>query len=84
MVGVLPGGSTVEIPYAAFVGEKRLMACSMGSNRFRLDIPRYIEFYRQGRLGLDALVTRTVALEDLNEAFAAMKAGEVARQVIVF
>jgi S-(hydroxymethyl)glutathione dehydrogenase/alcohol dehydrogenase len=56
----------------------------MGSNRFRIDIPRYLEFYRQGRLLLDEMVTRRGRLEDVNEAFRAMKAGEVARTVLTF
>jgi S-(hydroxymethyl)glutathione dehydrogenase/alcohol dehydrogenase len=56
----------------------------MGSNRFRQDIPRYLDFYRQGRLMLDEMVTRTGTLADVNEAFRAMKAGEVARTVLKF
>ena len=56
----------------------------MGSNRFRYDIPLYLDFYRQGRLLLDEMVTRRGRLEDLNEAFRAMKAGEVARTVLTF
>jgi len=56
----------------------------MGSNRFRVDIPRYLEFYRQGRLLLDEMVTRRGRLDDINEAFRAMKAGEVARTVLLF
>jgi S-(hydroxymethyl)glutathione dehydrogenase/alcohol dehydrogenase len=51
----------------------------MGGNRFRTDIPRYLEFYRQGRLMLDEMVTRAGGSDDINEAFRAMKAGEVAR-----
>jgi S-(hydroxymethyl)glutathione dehydrogenase/alcohol dehydrogenase len=56
----------------------------MGSNRFRVDMPQYIEFYRQGRLKLDEMITTRMKLEDVNEAFRAMKAGEVARQVLMF
>ena len=56
----------------------------MGSNQFRVDIPRYLEFYRQGRLLLDQMVTRRGRLDDINEAFRAMKAGEVARTVLTF
>ena len=44
----------------------------------------YLEFYRQGRLKLDDLVSRRLPLEEVNEAFRAMKAGEVARSVLVF
>ena len=54
----------------------------MGSNRFRQDIPRYLDFYRQGRLMLYEMVTRTGTLSDVNEAFRAMQAGEVVRSVL--
>jgi S-(hydroxymethyl)glutathione dehydrogenase/alcohol dehydrogenase len=56
----------------------------MGSNRFKVDMPHYIELYRQGRLKLDEMITRRGKLEDVNEFFRAMKAGEVARSVMMF
>jgi S-(hydroxymethyl)glutathione dehydrogenase/alcohol dehydrogenase len=56
----------------------------MGSNRFRIDMLRYIDFYQQGRLNLDDMITRRGKLADVNEAFRAMKAGEVARTVLMF
>jgi S-(hydroxymethyl)glutathione dehydrogenase/alcohol dehydrogenase len=56
----------------------------MGSNRFRTDIPLYLDFYKQGRLHLDEMVTKRGKLGDVNEAFRAMKAGEVARTVLTF
>ena len=40
--------------------------------------------YMQGRLKLDEMITRRLKLEDVNEAFRAMKAGEVARSVLMF
>ncbi|HZE36827.1 MAG TPA: alcohol dehydrogenase, partial [Candidatus Eisenbacteria bacterium] len=64
--------------------EKKIQGCSMGSNRFKVDMPRYIELYRQGRLKLDEMITRRGKLEDVNEFFRAMKAGEVARSVMMF
>jgi S-(hydroxymethyl)glutathione dehydrogenase / alcohol dehydrogenase len=56
----------------------------MGSNRFRIDMPRYIEFYRQGRLKLDELVSQRLKLEQVNLAFEDMKQDNVARSVITF
>jgi S-(hydroxymethyl)glutathione dehydrogenase/alcohol dehydrogenase len=56
----------------------------MGSNRFRVDMPKYLDFYRQGRLNLDDMVSRHGRLDDVNEAFRAMEAGEVARTVLMF
>jgi len=61
-----------------------IVQARMGSNRFRIDMPRYIDFYMQGRLNLDDMISRRGKLEDVNDAFRAMKAGEVARTVLMF
>lgn len=66
------------------VGAKTLRGCVYGSTDPARDFPKVIELQRQGRLDLDALVTRRIALDDVNDAFRAMQAGEVARSVIVF
>ena len=84
IVGVLPPDATIEFPWMAIRPECRVQTSRMGSNRFRIDIPRYLEFYRQGRLRLDEMVTRRGRLDDINDAFRAMKAGEVARTVLMF
>ena len=84
IVGVLPPDAMIEFPWMAIRPECRVQTSRMGSNRFRIDIPRYLEFYRQGRLLLDEMVTRRGRLGDINDAFRAMKAGEVARTVLTF
>ena len=84
IVGVLPPEAMIEFPWLAIRPECRVQTSRMGGNRFRIDIPRYLEFYRQGRLLLDEMVTRRGRLEDINDAFRAMKAGEVARTVLTF
>jgi len=84
IVGVLPPDATIEFPWMAIRPECRVQTSRMGRNRFCLDIPLYLEFYRQGRLLLDEMVTRRGRLGDINEAFRAMKAGEVARTVLMF
>ncbi len=83
IVGMVPVGQTVEVEGRTLLSEKKLQGSSMGSNRFRRDMPRLVDFYLQGRLKLDEMVTRTGKLEDINEAFRAMKAGEVARTVLI-
>jgi len=82
IVGVLPPDAEISFPWLAIRPECRVQTSRMGSNRFRYDIPNYLEFYRQGRLDLDSMVSRTGRLSDINEAFRAMKAGEVARTVL--
>ncbi len=83
IVGMIPVGQNLELPGSVFLSEKKLQGSSMGSNRFRVHMPQYIELYMQGRLKLDEMVSRTGKLEDVNEFFRAMKAGEVARSVMV-
>jgi S-(hydroxymethyl)glutathione dehydrogenase/alcohol dehydrogenase len=84
VVGMVPVGQTVEVPGYELLAEKRLMGSNMGSNRFRVDMPRYIDLYLDGRLKLDELVSRRIGLDEVNDGFDAMKAGEVARSVIMF
>jgi S-(hydroxymethyl)glutathione dehydrogenase/alcohol dehydrogenase len=84
VIGMIPVGQKIEIDGPSMLQEKRIQGSSMGSNRFRKDMPRYIDFYMQGRLKLDEMVSRTGHLEDVNEAFRAMKAGEVTRTVLMF
>ena len=84
IVGVMPPDAMIEFPWMAIRPECKVQTSRMGSNRFRMDIPLYLEFYRQGRLLLDEMVTRRGRLDDINEAFRAMKAGEVARSVLTF
>jgi S-(hydroxymethyl)glutathione dehydrogenase/alcohol dehydrogenase len=47
-------------------------------------MPRLLDLYMAGKLKLDELVSRTYPLEGINDAFMAMKNGEVARSVVVF
>lgn len=84
VIGMIPLGQSVEIPGFELLYEKKLQGSNMGSNRFRVDMPRYIDLYMDGRLKLDELVSQRIALNDINDGFEAMKAGSVARSVIIF
>jgi S-(hydroxymethyl)glutathione dehydrogenase/alcohol dehydrogenase len=84
VIGMIPFGQSIELPGFAFLGEKKIQGSAMGSNRFRVDMPRYIELYMQGRLKLDELVSARIPLEKINDGFSVMKTGEVARTVIIF
>ena len=84
LIGMIPVGTKIELHGVDFLRERRIQGCMMGSNRFRTDMPRLIEFYLQGRLKLDEMVSARIHLEDINEGFAALKKGGIARNVIVF
>ena len=84
VIGMIPVGTNVELPAEQLMSEKALQGSRMGSNRFRIDMPVLVNLYLQGRLKLDELVSARISLEEVNDAFETLKAGEVARQVIVF
>jgi S-(hydroxymethyl)glutathione dehydrogenase/alcohol dehydrogenase len=66
------------------VDAKTVRGCVYGATDPRRDFPEMVRLHRAGKLDLDALVTRRIALDDVDDAFRAMEAGEVARSVIVY
>ncbi|MBW2314223.1 MAG: Zn-dependent alcohol dehydrogenase [Deltaproteobacteria bacterium] len=85
LVGVVPITETVALSAADLtLQEKKVQGSYMGSNRFRFDMPKYIDFYLDGRLFLDEMISSRIKLDEVNEAFDKMRKGEAARQVIVF
>jgi S-(hydroxymethyl)glutathione dehydrogenase/alcohol dehydrogenase len=84
VIGMIPVGTMVEIHGPELLMEKKLTGSNMGSNQFRTDMPRYVDMYLDGRLHLDEMVSKTIGLEDINEGFEDMKAGNVARSVVTF
>ncbi len=84
VIGMIPLGERVEIDGFQFLLEKRLQGSNMGSNRFRIDMPQYVEWYLAGKLKLDELVSAVMPLDKINDGFATLKGGEVARQLVTF
>jgi S-(hydroxymethyl)glutathione dehydrogenase/alcohol dehydrogenase len=63
---------------------KTIKGCWYGSTNAAKDVPMLLDLYKKGELKLDELISREIGLDDVNAAFDAMKAGEVARSVIVY
>ncbi len=84
IVGMVPFGQKIELHGFDFLRERRIQGSSMGSNHFRVDMPRLVEFYMRGKLHLDDWVSAKIKLSEINEGFANMKAGKVVRSVIMF
>lgn len=82
VIGMIPMGTRVEVMGVELLAEKKLQGSVMGSTRFRIDMPTYINLYLQGRLNLDDLVSCYLSLDQINEGFEALRVGEVARSVI--
>jgi S-(hydroxymethyl)glutathione dehydrogenase / alcohol dehydrogenase len=85
VIGVPATGATLPLDVRPLVtGERVIRGSSYGSARTREDLPRLVALYRSGRLKIDELITRRYGLDEANEAFRALAAGELSRGLIVF
>jgi S-(hydroxymethyl)glutathione dehydrogenase/alcohol dehydrogenase len=81
-VGHAPLNTPVTIDARDLIQEKTVIGSFYGTARPHVDFPRLLDLYRSGRLMLDELVSRRFELEQVNEAFAVLGRGEVARSVL--
>jgi NDMA-dependent alcohol dehydrogenase len=86
LVGVPRFEVLLEVPafFSVILMAKTIKGCWYGSANVQTDVPRMIGWYREGKLKLDELISRRIDLDDVNDAFRAMEAGEVARSVIEY
>lgn len=85
VLGLLPPDAAVEMGFIDFIQEKKIQGCLMGSNRFRIDMTHFVDFYMRGKLHLDPLISKHIRLDQINDAFAAFEQGSAdARHVIMF
>ena len=84
IIGMIPVGTMIELHGAEFLMERKIQGSNMGSNRFRVDMPRFVDFYLAGKLHLDDMISGRIKLKDVNDAMNALNKGEVARSVIMF
>jgi S-(hydroxymethyl)glutathione dehydrogenase/alcohol dehydrogenase len=83
IVGVGRAEETFELSaFEMFYSEKTLVGSYYGSTDVRSDFARIIRLWKAGRLDLEGMITRKIALDDINDALGAMERGEVVRQVI--
>jgi S-(hydroxymethyl)glutathione dehydrogenase/alcohol dehydrogenase len=84
VVGIPPSGSSLTLPsYELLSQEKRVLGSFYGSCVARVHFPMLLNLIEHGRLDVGAAVTRQIALDELEDAFRAMEAGEVIRSVVV-
>ncbi len=85
LVGLTPVGSGTNLPGSVITrAEKVIRGSFYGSVLPQRDFPMFMDLYARGKLMLDELVTRRYRLDEINEAYAAMLTGDVARGIIVF
>ena len=74
----------IELHGYDFLRERKIQGSSMGSNRFRVDMPRLLNSWKKGGLKLDHLISSHIKLDDNNEGYTNLKEGHVLRQLIDF
>ena len=80
LVGIVPVTDTIAVSAAHLaLQEKKITGSLMGSNCFHYDLPRYVDFYLDGRLRLDEMISSRITLKEVNSAVDAMRKGEAAR-----
>jgi Zn-dependent alcohol dehydrogenase len=84
LLGVPPATAEASFLVSSMFLDKSILGCRYGSSRPQRDIALYADLYREGRLLLDELVTRTYPVEDFEKAVADAEAGRVARGVLTF
>ena len=85
VVGMAPEHDTFEVNALSLPRTERAIIGSWyGSARPWVDLPKLSDLYMSGKLKIDEMISRTYRLEEINTAYDALAAGEVARSVIVF
>lgn len=82
MVGSPPTGEDIPVDGRLLFSDRRLLGTTGGGNVPARDIPRLMDFYLQGSLNLEKLVSQTLPLERVNDAFEALREGKLARSVV--
>ncbi|XOV90398.1 MAG: Zn-dependent alcohol dehydrogenase [Pseudomonadota bacterium] len=83
IIGMIPVGTMVELHGVELLSEKKIQGSNMGSNRFPVDMPRFVDFYLAGKLHLDEMISKRIKLSEVNDALQALKTGQEARHVII-
>jgi len=84
VIGVAPAGAEIQTRPFQLVTGRVWKGTAFGGARGRTDVPRIVDWYMQGRIEIDPMITHTLPLERINEAFDLMHRGESIRSVIVY
>ena len=84
IVGVAGAGEEISTRPFQLVTGRVWKGTAFGGARGRTDVPKIVDWYMSGKIDIDAMVTHTMPLENINEAFELMHKGESIRSVITF
>src|SRR5678815_507357 len=84
IIGVAPAGAEIATRPFQLVTGRQWKGSAFGGARGRTDVPRIVDWYMEGKINIDDLITHKLKLEDINRGFELMKSGESIRSVVVF
>jgi S-(hydroxymethyl)glutathione dehydrogenase / alcohol dehydrogenase len=84
IVGVAAAGKEISTRPFQLVTGRVWKGTAFGGARGRTDVPKIVDWYMQGKINIDDLITHTLALEDINKGFDMMHHGESIRSVVVY
>jgi len=84
IIGVAESGKEISTRPFQLVTGRVWLGSAFGGARGRTDVPRIVDWYMEGKIRIDELVTHRLALEEINEGFELMKRGESIRSVVLF
>ena len=84
IIGVAEAGAEIGTRPFQLVTGRKWEGSAFGGARGRTDVPRIVDWYMNGKIRIDELITHRLKLEDINEGFALMKRGESIRSVVVY
>ncbi|MDZ3822101.1 MAG: S-(hydroxymethyl)glutathione dehydrogenase/class III alcohol dehydrogenase [Pseudoxanthomonas sp.] len=84
IIGVAPAGAEISTRPFQLVTGRNWRGSAFGGARGRTDVPRIVDWYMEGKIEIDPLITHTLPLERINEAFDLMHAGESIRTVVLY
>jgi S-(hydroxymethyl)glutathione dehydrogenase / alcohol dehydrogenase len=84
IIGVAEAGAEISTRPFQLVTGRQWKGSAFGGARGRTDVPKIVDWYMEGKINIDDLITHKLELEDINNGFELMKAGESIRSVVVF
>ncbi|MCV2873470.1 S-(hydroxymethyl)glutathione dehydrogenase/class III alcohol dehydrogenase [Defluviimonas sp. WL0050] len=84
IIGVAPAGAVIETRPFQLVTGRVWKGTAFGGARGRTDVPKIVDWYMDGKIEIDPMITHTLKLDDINKGFDLMHAGESIRSVVVY
>jgi len=84
IIGVAPAGAEISTRPFQLVTGRNWRGSAFGGARGRSDVPKIVDWYMEGKIEIDSLITHTLPLEKINDAFDLMHRGESIRSVVVY